>query len=473
MSHRFPDHAQNPYLNSNYAPIAEEYDLEELEVLGSIPKDISGAYFRNGPNPKFEPKGRYHWFDGDGMIHGLYLENGKAKYCNRWVKTYGLKAEEKESKSLWRGLIEPEMDHPISPLKDTSNTDLWMHQGKLLSTWYRCGQVYEVNPRNLQTLGTAKFQKDIKALVASHGKVDPDNHDMMIFNYNMKAPYLCYGVINKSRKVVNWTAIDLPGPRFPHDIAITKNYTIIGDFPVLLNQEALKSGKWRMDFHADMPTRYGIIPRYGQAADVKWIEGKPGYVYHTINAWEDGAKIIMTGCFVDEPVPKRTEGENELQRMIKNLQLHARFYRWVFDLEAGTLQEEFLDDWNTEFPMMNQEFLTKPSRFSYHVHIAEKDTLLFNGLVKYDSEEKTRKIYRYPEGQYCSESPFIPKKDPISEDDGYIISFVNFADARNSEVHLFNAKEIDSGPIAKILIPHHIPAGYHACWANTEEMGDF
>ena len=73
----------NPYLKGIFAPVREEVTADNLPVIGEIPRDLYGAYFRNGPNPMSPPKGMHHWFDGDGMVHGVWFENGSARYANR------------------------------------------------------------------------------------------------------------------------------------------------------------------------------------------------------------------------------------------------------------------------------------------------------------------------------------------------------------------------------------------------------
>lgn len=55
------------YLTGVYAP-REDEKTEECKVEGSIPTALNGEFARNGPNPRFPPKGGYHWFDGDGMV---------------------------------------------------------------------------------------------------------------------------------------------------------------------------------------------------------------------------------------------------------------------------------------------------------------------------------------------------------------------------------------------------------------------
>ena len=92
----------NAYLSGNFAPVRDEVDVE-LEVVGEMPRALHGALFRNGPNPQFEPAGDYHWFSGDGMIHGFYLEDGQARYRNRYVRTPKYEAENAAGRALFGG----------------------------------------------------------------------------------------------------------------------------------------------------------------------------------------------------------------------------------------------------------------------------------------------------------------------------------------------------------------------------------
>ena len=79
------DPGENPFLRGIFAPVSTEITTDDLKVIGEIPMDLDGAYLRNGPNPIFQPRGRYHWFDGDGMVHAIEFHNGKATYRNRWM----------------------------------------------------------------------------------------------------------------------------------------------------------------------------------------------------------------------------------------------------------------------------------------------------------------------------------------------------------------------------------------------------
>ena len=81
--------SDNPYLNDGWRPSDTEWTAStpDLQGIGDLPKDLNGVYLRNGPNPRLEPNGNYHPFDGDGMIHAAHFDRGRVTYRNKWVRT--------------------------------------------------------------------------------------------------------------------------------------------------------------------------------------------------------------------------------------------------------------------------------------------------------------------------------------------------------------------------------------------------
>jgi carotenoid cleavage dioxygenase len=76
--------SNHPYLTGAWAPLTEKVDATDLEVVeGAIPADLNGVYLRNTENQIHEPLGRFHPFDGDGMIHQIDFANGRARYRDR------------------------------------------------------------------------------------------------------------------------------------------------------------------------------------------------------------------------------------------------------------------------------------------------------------------------------------------------------------------------------------------------------
>ena len=461
----------NPYISGPYAPVFEEIVADNLEVIGEIPKDINGAYMRNGPNPKFTPKGHYHWFDGDGMIHALYFQDGKAIYKNKWVRTIDFINDNKAEKALWEGTMGRMSKNKMNtrlPLKDSANTAVFFHNKYLYAGWYMCGDVYKLDAWTLETEGKTTFGDTLKTGLMAHVKADYDTGEVMFFDYGPTPPYLTYGII-KDNEVKHFCTIDIPRASLPHDMAITTNYSILMDLPLRHDANALKSGRSSLLFEEHEPSRFGIIPRYGKANDVQWFLAKSVYIYHVINAWEDGDEIIMDVCATVKPTPQKDK-KDPIEKLKAYLRLEAFYYRYRFNLVTGQTVEERIDDRFTEFPMINAWVQGKPNQFSYHQKFDVSDVLRFEGIIKFDTKTQSSQAYSYGKNCYGSESPFIPKADSKEEDEGYLISFVTNATTLKSEAHLVDAQNIEGKPLAIIKLPQRVPLGFHGCWVPGNEI---
>ncbi|WP_437276784.1 carotenoid oxygenase family protein [Sorangium sp. So ce375] len=461
-----------PYLEGNYAPILAEIDAPDLDVTGEIPRDLEGMFVRNSSNPRFEPKGRYHWFDGDGMLHGVHFQGGKATYRNRWIRTKGFLAEQEAGGPLWTGVTErPDFTNPRGPFKDTANTDIALHGGRLLALWWLGGEPYAIGLPGLETCGTETFGGRVPTMSA-HPKVDPVSGELLFFDYKPFPPYLSYGVVLAGGELVHHTTIDLPGPRLQHDMAITERFAIFLDMSMMWDPAKLAQGRTKVGFFRDKPTRFGVLPRRAQGSEIRWFEASPCYIYHTINAWEDGDTIVVLGCKIDDPLVDDPEAPPRRAAVpaIGFLRLEPTLYRWTLELGSGRVREERLDDVLTEFPSMDRRLLGRPSRYSYNPRLAPAPTLLFDGLVKYDHQTGRSWTHAYPRGFYGGEVAFAPRVGARGEDDGYLVTFVVEEATGASELHVLDAANVDRAPIARLRIPQRVPTGYHAAWVPADRL---
>ncbi len=463
---------QNPYLAGSYAPTDAQVEVALEVVAGAIPGDLAGVYVRNGPNPYLPAEGRHHWFDGDGMLHAVEIANGRATYRNKWVETAGLQLERETGEAQWQGIREPVRKLTQGrPYKDTANTDVKFHNGALLALWYQCGEPYRVDPQSLQTLGKDDFAGKRSTAVSAHVKVDDKTGEMMFFEYSVKAPYLHYGVVNAQGEQISLVPIELPGPRLPHDMAITENYSILMDLPVCVDVEALQRGRWRSVYRPELGSRFAVIPRHGSAADVRWFNAAPCYIYHVINAWEDGDELVMVAHKITDPVANNGDGaSSEFERMLQNLQMNAELWEWRFNLATGETQERCLDKVNAEFPSTNARQQGYPTRYGYAVTIGPRPTLRFAGIRKYDFVTGEHQQVTFGEGIYGSESPFAPSTVANAEDDGYLLSFVQDEVNDRSELWIYDARKLEDGPCTRLAIPQRVPLGFHACWVEAKDL---
>jgi carotenoid cleavage dioxygenase len=180
-----------PLLTGVHAPISQELQLSDLKLIkGSIPMDLNGVYLRAGPNARYAPNGRYHPFDGDGMVHSAHFENGHLVYRNRWVQTEGFVEEQAAGQATHYGIRETLKGRPDKRLKDTANTDIVGHRGKALALWYMSGDAYEIDPITLETLGKSQAIANSGGKISAHAKVDEVTEEMMFFDYGTK-PLIC------------------------------------------------------------------------------------------------------------------------------------------------------------------------------------------------------------------------------------------------------------------------------------------
>ncbi|GII82843.1 carotenoid cleavage dioxygenase [Sphaerisporangium siamense] len=464
----------NPYLLGVYAPVHEEITAGDLTVVGEIPRDLNGVYLRNGPNARHPAHGRYHWFDGDGMVHAMHFENGTARYRNRYVRTRAFDAESAAGRSLWTGVMENPKGNPFGNsrginLKDSANTDLIFHRGKVLATWYLCGSPYALDPLSLETLGAETFLDTLTGDFMAHPKADERTGELFWFDYGPRPPYLRYGVVGAGGTVEHLVEIDLPGARLPHDMAITENHAVLMDLPLFQDQDAARHGRYKLTFDRGLPSRFGVIPRRGAAGDVRWFEAKPCYIYHVVNAWESGDEIVMDVCRVSRPAPSGSG--SPLSRMLSYLKLDARLYRYRFDLRTGRTSEGFVDEeQNTEFPSIDTRRTGYATRYAYNVTVKKADTNLFDGIVRYDNVTGERQHHRFGEHRYGSEAPFAPRDGATGEDDGYLVTFVTDEREGTSEVQILSAADLTAGPLARVLLPRRVPLGFHATWVRADQL---
>lgn len=475
----------NPFLKGPYRPTSRQWssDYGDLEIEGELPRDLNGIFVRNSHNQVHEPLGIYHPFDGDGMLASIQFDDGKARFHNKFVKTTGFLAEQAAGQALWPGLLEPSKASrrgwgAIGAMKDNAGTDVIAHNGKLLACMGQGSEAWRLDPETLETLGAdPDWSRFVRDGVGPHFKVDLETGDMMFFNYPEHPPYMNYGVINRENKLVHFEAIELPGARWPHDLGITKNYSILHDLPLFFDPEALKHGEHKLQFHRDMPARFGIIPRFGSGSEVRWFEGSSCYILHLSNCYEEGDEVIMDGCIMPDykliPVGDTFGGRQATYERIRlNLDKHQNktlMHRWRFNMKTGETREEYIDDEVSEFPTVSNEFAAKTYRFSYNV-LYLPGHWLFSGLKKYDLLTGAQQRYEYGEGRFGSEPQMARRAGAVDEDDGYVLSLVSDVNRDRSELLVFNAKQISDGPLAAVILPERLSVGTHACWVEGDRI---
>ena len=479
-----PEDDDHPYRTGPWRPQTTEWRADDLvAVEGEIPADLDGIYLRNTENPLHPALKTYHPFDGDGMLHIVGFRDGKAFYRNRFVRTEAFEAEQRAGGPLWPGLAEPlslaRTDRgwgARTMLKDASSSDVVLHRGTALTSFYQCGDLYRIDPYTGETRGKETWNGAFPFGwgVSAHPKVDERTGEMLFFNYGKSAPYLHYGVVDANNDLVHYVDVPLPGPRLPHDMAFTRNYAILNDFPLFWDPDLLQRDLHVARFHRDMPSRFAVLPRRGgsRTEHIRWFEADPTFVLHFTNAYEDGDEIVLDGFYQGDPEPADNGSGSKWQRAFRFLALdrmQARLHRWRLNLITGAVTEEPLSESISEFGMINAAHGGEPYRYAYAA-TGKPGWFLFDGLIRHDVQTGAEERISFGEGVYGSETAMAPRVGSRAEDDGYLVTFTTDMNADASYCLVFDAARLTDGPVCKLQLPERICSGTHSTWVAGAEV---
>lgn len=450
-----------PDLAGNLFPVDREIDATDLPVTGELPLGLRGAFVRNGPNPRFEPIGEYHMFDGDGMLHRISFADGRASYRNRWIRSRGLQAEEAQGRALYPGLSNV-MDFPdrsltgdAGPVKNPANTHIVRHAERYLALW-EGGLPTEVTAE-LDTVGEHDFGGALRGAMTAHPRIDPRTGEMCFFGYSVFDPAIQYYVVDAAGTLVHQTTVDLPAPVMMHDFIITEHHAVFLDSPIVFDLSLLEQGSM-VQWRPENGTRLGVIPRLGTADEVRWFDIDPCHVQHFWNGWVEGDRIELSGTRFEHPEFGLSDAERDPRPA-----LPARF--WI-DLAAGTAGWEQTDDLGGDFARINDDANGVRTRFHYMSAVMATDRTMgdFDTIVRYDDRTGDRQVWCAGRAGHVGESVFAPDPAGSDEGDGWLINAVYHDATDATDVCVFDARDITGGPIARVHLPQRMPFGFHANW---------
>ncbi len=461
MSRPFAD---EPFLRGNYAPWPMEGEIHDLVVEGEIPGELNGTLYRNGPNPQFAPRGRYHWFDGDGMIHAFTLSDRKVHYRNRWVRTQRFTMERDAGEALFGGLNDLNASDPRAQgiFPNAANTNIIVHAGKLLALW-EAGPPHELDPHTLDTIGPYDFGGKLLGPMTAHPKIDPETGELLFFGYSPFPPYLRYYVASAAGEVVRSEEIEVPVPTMMHDFITTRDHVVFMVFPATFRFENFASGM-PIRWEPELGTKIGIMPRNGGNADVRWFATDPCYVFHPMNAYTENGRVVADVCRF-ERLPL-FDGEASSQGVEQGLS--AFLTRWTFDLVSGTVKEERLDDDPAEFPRLDERYAGLRYRYGYAGGRAGSpiDAGFFNAIFHYDHKTGTRRMHNLGATCFTSEPVFVPRSLQAREGVGFLLTVVYRHEENRSALLILDAENIEDKPLATVKLPHRVPYGFHGNWGQ-------
>jgi carotenoid cleavage oxygenase len=440
----------NPYLEGNFAPVTDERtDDHDLPVVGVIPPDLEGHLLRNGPNPAVVPVDdtTYHWFSGDGMLHDIELGGGRARgYRNRWVRTRKLAAE--IGSAVPRG--------PSEPIDGPANTHVIRHAGTTLAL-VESGFPHAVSPDR----GRARihdFDGALASPMTAHPKVDPDTGELLFFGYDVFGPpFLRTHTVDATGVLTRTEAIDLPRAVMVHDFGVTATRLVILDLPVVFDLDLAATGRplpfrWMPEAGA----RVGVMPRHGTGADIRWVTIDPVYVFHVLNAYDDGDDVVLDVV--------RYDAAFDTQPGEVVASTPPVLARWTIDVAGNRVTQVQLDDVAVEFPRIDDTVAGLPHRYGYVQSLDVQDPRRTTGLVKYDLRRDASEAFDPGPHRSAGEPIFVRAADGHGEDEGWVLSVVYDATRDASDLVILDATSFAGPPVATVQLPVRVPFGFHGSW---------
>ncbi|KAF8852896.1 carotenoid oxygenase [Acephala macrosclerotiorum] len=478
-----------PQFSHFMKPCRFEGEVQNLEVLGSLPLDLDGTFYRVMPDPQLPPLFENDpWFNGDGNVSAFQIKDGRVHFKQRYVRTEKFIREREKEHALMGKYRNKYTDAVEFKIRSTANTNILYFNGTLLAC-KEDSPPYALNPNTLETLGLHDFNGQLPSLTFSaHPKIDPVTKELVCFGYEAKGdgtPDICYYTVSPDGKFTEVVWLVSPVVAMIHDFAVTENWVLFPLIPQTCDLERMKAGGEHWQWNPDIPFYIGVLPRRGATgSDVKWFRAPNSFPGHTSNAYEapDG-KIIFELPISDKNVffwwPDAEGNAPNPQEITSNL---AQF---IIDPHSSSLDlyPTIILKEDVEFPRIDDRFSMSKHRHTFCDLMDPKlgtdfqaiAPVMGGGYPPYNAlghfDAKSGKCEKYFVGSKClvQEPVFIPRSEEAEEGHGYLLALVNNYEVMGSELHLIDTKDF-SRVLAIVPLPVRLRAGLHGNWVDGKEL---
>ncbi|MCJ2032859.1 carotenoid oxygenase family protein [Methylobacterium sp. J-068] len=447
---------QHPFVVGVHAPMREELTLRDLPVTGAIPAALDGRYLKMGANPARPTTRGHDWFLGDGMVHGLRIEDGKALwYRNRWI---GSRAA---SKALGR---------PAAPGPrrgdDTVNTNV-VAIGDRAFAVVEAGSFPVLLSEDLETQRYDTFDGTLAGSFTGHPHRDPATGETHAIAYDGRVwDSVRHVVISPVGRVVRDVAIPVQHGPCIHDCAITTRFVVVLDLPVTFSMRAVLAGhRFPFRWNPAHRARVGLLPRHGTAADIVWCAVEPCFAFHVANAYDEADGRVLLDVIAYETVFASASG---------GFDAPGRLERWTADPATGRVDRRVIDPAAQEFPRIDERRFGQLHRYVYTGSVpADGNTQLVGAtqLYKHDLETGERRVHEFGPDRVPGEFVFVPARPEAEEDEGWLVGLVVDTVSDTTDFMILDARAFEAAPVAAVHLGHRIPPGFHGNWFPKQRAG--
>ncbi len=440
----------NPFLVGIHAPMRSELTLQDLAVTGSIPAGLNGRYLKMGANPVSPEAAGHHWFLGDGMVHGIAIQGGRAAwYRNRWIGSHLAAA----------ALGRPAAPGPRRGRNDTVNTNVVDIGGRAFAL-VEAGSFPVELSETLEQQRYNPFDGTLHGSFTGHPHFDPRTGEYHAIAYDGSIwDTVRHVVVSATGKVVRDLPIAVEHGPCIHDCGFTARFAVILDLPVTFSMRAVLGGhRFPFRWNPAHRPRVGLLPRHGDAAGMIWCDIEPCFVFHVANAFdgEDGRVVLDVIAY---PTMFASDANG--------LDVVGQLERWTIDPSTRRVDRRVIDAAPQEFPRIDERRFGQSYRYAYTVSVPPDGNPQLTGatrLYKHDLQVGSRRVHEFGDGRIPGEFVFVPASAEAEEDEGWLVGFVIDTADQTTEFTILDARSFEAAPVATVRLPHRIPPGFHGNW---------
>lgn len=457
-----------------------EMDVRDCEVEGRIPSDLSGAFYRVGPDPQYPMAKGNIPFDGEGHVSLFRIADGRVDFRSRFVRNERYLAQEKARRLLFPMYRNPYVDDAGARglSRSTANTHIINYRDMLLA-------LKEDSPptaMDLVTLETRVANYTFDGTLPSrtftaHPKVDSETGNLVAFGYEADGhasnAIAVFEYSPQGRLL--WSAkVSAPYVNALHDFAVTQNYIAFFLMPLNLDEEQMRRGGIHWSWDGSQPSWFGYMRRGGDGSDMRWIKGPTRGMFHVLGCFDDGERL-----FVDMPLGRGNLAPFMPQRdgsPFDPMGAVCTLTRVSVDASHGNPRSytmETMYPHTGSLPRQDDRYNTVPYRYGFlPCPDPDGDPLASPTCVaRLDHQTRQVRLFRGPPGSVMSEFVFAPRSERAGEGEGYLVGVCTRLDRGGlRELLILDAERPDEGPLATVHLPVPIVGQVHGWWVPEWQL---
>jgi len=473
-------YAQHPALQGDFEPARFDASVYDCEVVGEIPAGLDGTFYRACAEwfypPKFVDDSP---FAADGLITSFRIANGCCDFTSRFIETpryLANKAARRQMFGYYRNPFthEGEMQGKFNTADTVSNTNVIWFAGKLLALKEDAPPM-EMAPDTLETKGFFDFGGAYKApTFTAHPKVDGKTGEMVTYGYEaegLASNAIWIYTIDANGTVTSERKIAAPYLSMVHDIAISQNYIMIPVYGMVSSMERLREGKVHWGWDTKVPSHIGVLPRHGDASQIRWFDGPEMAMVHTFAATDKDGVITLDAAVSDgNPFPFFPDVDG---KPFDPAAARTTVRRYTIDMNGSATgwQEELrFQDKPGALSRVDDRFVGHDYRYGLLSYSDDFQAFTgtgrrpTNSFGKFDfATGEVETMFAGPEFG-LQEIAFAPRSPDAAEADGWVMALATNYDTMKSELVIGDTANLAAGPVACVRLPFRAPQQIHGNW---------